>query len=109
LPEAAFVFCLFNNAYKITPAIFGVWMRLLKQLDNSVLWLPELPATARANLLKEAERRGIRGDRIVFAAHVKRQEDHLGRLQLADLFLDALIYNAHTTARDALWAGGAPL
>jgi predicted O-linked N-acetylglucosamine transferase (SPINDLY family) len=105
LPETGFVFCSFNNAYKITSTIFDIWMSLLKQVDNSVLWLSTPHNSARANLLKVAARHGIDADRIVFAGRVERQEDHLGRLKLADLFLDTPIYNAHTTACDALWAG----
>lgn len=104
LPESGFVFCCFNNNYKINPQIFDIWMRLLHQIEGSVLWLLEDNPTAMRNLQKEAEKRGINTSRLVFAGRVKVDE-HLGRQQLADLFLDTLPYNAHTTASDALWAG----
>ncbi|CAN5223748.1 tetratricopeptide repeat protein [soil metagenome] len=105
LPPSGFVFCSFNQPYKITPAIFDVWMRLLATVPDSVLWLPAFSASARANLCKEAELRGVDSGRLLFAPRVDRQEDHLARLGLADLFLDTLNYNAHSTACDALWAG----
>lgn len=105
LPQSGFIFCSFNQPYKITPAIFDVWMRLLAKVPGSVLWLPGFSESARVNLTKEAETRGIPSERIIFASHVEHQEDHLARLGLADLFLDTLNYNAHSTACDALWAG----
>ena len=105
LPEGAFVFCCFNNAYKITPRIFDVWMRLLKAIPESVLWLSKPNATAEANLGNEAELRGVSRERIVFASKVPELSDHLARHHHGDLFLDTLPYNAHTTASDALWAG----
>jgi predicted O-linked N-acetylglucosamine transferase (SPINDLY family) len=105
LPETGFVFCSFNNGYKIGPQIFDIWMRLLRKLDNSVLWLSNTTETAIRNLRREAENRGVDPSRLVFAQQVHRNEDHLARHQLADLFLDTLPYNAHTTASDALWAG----
>ena len=104
LPEHGFVFCSFNNNYKITPAVFDVWMRLLRQVEGSVLWLLEGNAAAPRNLRREAAARGIAPERLVFAPRMKH-EDHLARHRLADLFLDTLPYNAHTTASDALWAG----
>ena len=104
LPQDGFVFCSFNNNHKITPDVFDCWMRILKQVDGSVLWLLEDNATAGRNLRQEAERRGIRGERIVSAERLSHAE-HLARQRLADLFLDTLPYNAHTTASDALWAG----
>jgi predicted O-linked N-acetylglucosamine transferase (SPINDLY family) len=105
LPEHGFVFCCFNNSYKLMPRIFDVWMRLLQRVDGSVLWLRQgNPATDR-NLRREARSRGVDPDRLVFAARVKSVEEHLGRHRLADLFLDTLPYNAHTTASDALWTG----
>jgi protein O-GlcNAc transferase len=79
-------------------------MRLLKTVERSVLWLPTTNRTAMANLLREAEARGVGAGRLIFAPYVPRGEDHLARLRLADLFLDTLPYNAHTTASDALWA-----
>ena len=105
LPEHGLVFCCFNNTYKITPDLFDVWMRVLGAADGSVLWLSHANGTAPANLRREAERRGIAGERLVFAPKVPLNEDHLARVRLADLFLDTLYYNAHTTAADALWAG----
>ena len=104
LPEHAFVFCCFNNNYKITPAVFAVWMRLLNKIEGSVLWLYEDNPAAARNLRHAAAQQGIAPERLVFAARMKLDE-HLSRHQLADLFLDTLPYNAHTTASDALWAG----
>src|SRR6266436_2850115 len=105
LPETGFVFCSFNNSYKIVPQIFNIWMRLLRRLDNSVLWLSNTNETAIRNLRREAQNRGVDPSRLVFAQRVALNEDHLARHELADLFLDTLPYNAHTTASDALWAG----
>jgi protein O-GlcNAc transferase len=104
LPETGFVFCSFNNNYKIAPSVFDVWIRLLHQVPGSVLWLLEGNAAAVRNLRQTAERRGVAPDRLVFAPHMQLQ-DHLARHCLADFFLDTLPYNAHTTASDALWAG----
>jgi protein O-GlcNAc transferase len=104
LPESGFVFCCFNHNWKITPPLFDIWMRLLKQVDTSMLWLLEGNASIRANLRKEAEARGVAPERLIFATRTT-PEQHLARQQLADLFLDTLPYNAHTTASDALWAG----
>ena len=104
LPEAGFVFCSFNNNYKITPKIFDVWMRLLGRNEGSVLWLLKDNAAAAKNLRAEAQARGIAPLRIVFAGRIDHSE-HLARHRLADLLLDTLPYNAHTTASDALWLG----
>ncbi|MDD3518433.1 MAG: tetratricopeptide repeat protein [Chromatiales bacterium] len=104
LPEQGFVFCCFNNAYKITPDIFDLWCGLLREVPGSVLWLSVKP-DALANLQREAEARGIDSARLIVAPRVPSMADHLARLSLADLFLDTLPYNAHTTASDALWAG----
>lgn len=104
LPAEGFVFCCFNNNYKILPNIFDCWMRILKSVHGSVLWLLEDNAAAAANLKHEAQARGIAAERIVFARRMPLS-DHLARHRLADLFLDTLPYNAHTTASDALWAG----
>ena len=104
LPEAGFVFCNFNMSYKLTPDMFALWMRLLRQVDGSVLWLLQSNAVSPENLRTEAQRHGVAADRLVFAPFVA-METHLDRLQLADLFLDSLPCNAHTTASDALWAG----
>ena len=104
LPEVGFVFACFNNSYKITPAIFDIWMRLLGAVDGSVLWLLEDNATAVAHLKAEAEARGVSASRLIFALRINA-EDHLARQTLADLFLDTLPCTAHTTASDALFAG----
>jgi predicted O-linked N-acetylglucosamine transferase (SPINDLY family) len=104
LPQDAFVFCGFNNSYKITPQVFDVWMDLLRQVPGSVLWLRAGTLHMMTNLRKEAERRGIPGDRLIFAAWAAMAE-HIARHGAADLFLDTFTYNAHTTASDALWAG----
>jgi predicted O-linked N-acetylglucosamine transferase (SPINDLY family) len=104
LPEQGFVFCCFNNAYKITPDVFEIWCGLLDEVAGAVLWLSVGPE-AQANLRREAEARGIDPERLIFASRVPSMADHLARLSLADLFLDTLPYNAHTTAPDALWAG----
>ena len=105
LPEGAFVYCCFNNSSKLAPETFHVWMRLLKATGDSVLWLSQTNATAQANLRREAERCGVAPQRLIFAAIMPEVADHLARLRQADLFLDTLPYNAHTTACDALWAG----
>jgi predicted O-linked N-acetylglucosamine transferase (SPINDLY family) len=105
LPEDRIVFCCFNNAYKINPSVFGRWMNIVKNIDQSILWLSDMAETAKSNLRKEAQGLGVNPDRLVFARHVSSLSDHLARHRLADIFLDALPYNAHTTASDALWAG----
>jgi predicted O-linked N-acetylglucosamine transferase (SPINDLY family) len=104
LPEEGFVFCCFNNNFKITPDVFAVWMRLLAKVEDSVLWLLQDNPFAVANLQKEAKKHGIAVQRLIFAPRMKL-EHHLARHKLADLFLDTLPCNAHTTASDALWAG----
>jgi len=104
LPEKAFVFCNFNQSYKLTPAMFAVWMSILRRVAGSVLWILENNTAFPENLRREAESHGVAGSRLVFARRLP-MEEHLARLKLADLFLDALPYNAHTTASDALWAG----
>lgn len=104
LPEKAFVFCCFNNNYKIRPDIFDIWMRLLRAVDGSVLWLLGDNADAIDNLRREAERRSVAASRLVFAARTGGSA-HLARQRCADLFLDTFPYTAHTTAADALWAG----
>ena len=104
LPDRAFVFCCFNQSFKIMPHVFEIWMRLLKAVPDSVLWLLECNRWAKANLYREAEARGIDANRLIFAPRVPI-EQHLARHALADLFLDTLPYNAHTTTSDALWMG----
>jgi len=102
LPTEGFIFCCFNNGWKITAPVFDIWMRLLGQVQGSVLWLLDGPHAA--NLRTAATVRGIDAARLVFAPKVDATT-HLARHRLADLFLDTLPYNAHTTASDALWAG----
>ena len=104
LPETGFVFCCFNNNFKIMPEIFTIWMRLLKAVEGSVLWLLEDNAAASRNLRREAVARGLAPERLIFAQRANL-DAHLARHRLADLFLDTLPYNAHTSASDALWAG----
>ena len=104
LPEHGFVFCCFNNTNKIRPAFFDIWMRLLDAVPGSVLWLLNKNKLVEDNLRREATARGIDPARLVFAP-VASHPEHLARHRLADLFLDTLPYNAHTTASDALWAG----
>jgi len=104
LPDSKFVFCCFNNSYKILPQTFSCWMRILECVEGSVLWLLAENQTATANLKKEVQARGIDPARLRFADR-KQLPDHLARHSLADLFLDTLPYNAHTTGSDALWAG----
>jgi len=104
LPEGAVVFACFNNTYKITPATFAAWMRILGAVDASVLWLLQDNDAATANLRAAAQSHGIAPARLHFAPRI-RLDEHLARHACADLFLDTLPYNAHTTASDALWAG----
>jgi protein O-GlcNAc transferase len=104
LPADGFVFCCFNNNHKISPLMFEVWMRLLRDVPDSVLWLLQDNTTAARNLRREAERCGVAAERLVFAPRMPA-EQHLARHRVADLFLDTLPYNAHTTSSDALWAG----
>ncbi len=105
LPEEGFVFCCFNNSYKLGPTTFAVWMWLLAAMPASVLWLSEANVTAQANLRRAAEQRGVAAERLIFAPRLPDVAEHLARQRQADLFLDTLPYNAHTTASDALWAG----
>jgi protein O-GlcNAc transferase len=104
LPAEGFIFCCFNKAYKITPSTFSCWMRILKQVEGSILWLLEDSPTAAVNLRRQAAARGVDPERLIFAPHMPAAE-HLARHRAADLFVDTLPYNAHTTASDALWAG----
>jgi len=104
LPDNAFVYCSFNNNYKITPHIFDVWMNILKKVPNSVLWIFKSNETASKNLKKETEVRGVDPNRIIFASYLPNEE-HLKRISLADLFLDTFPYNAHVTASDAIRMG----
>lgn len=104
LPERGFVFCCFNQTYKVTPLEFDIWIGLLREIEGSVLWLLGSNAWAQANLCAEAERRGVDPRRLIFAG-LQPQADHLARIARADLFLDTFRINAHTTMSDALWAG----
>ena len=104
LPDTGFVFCNFNHVYKLTPDTFALWMRILKQVPGSVLWLLQGPSPLAENIARHAPAHGVAPERIVYAPHLP-PEKHLARLSLADLFLDQLPYNAHTTGSDALWAG----
>jgi len=104
LPDDAFVFCCFNNNYKISPNEFDIWMRLLSKVENSVLWLRQSNQFSIINMKKEAQKRNVDPSRLVFAGKVPMDE-HLARQRLADLFVDTFTFNAHTTAAEALWAG----
>jgi predicted O-linked N-acetylglucosamine transferase (SPINDLY family) len=104
LPSSGFVFCCFNNNYKITPSTFDGWMRILGRVDGSVLWVLGDNGTAERNLQSEAEKRGIASSRLVFANRLPLAE-YIARYRLADLFLDTLPYNGHSTTSDALWSG----
>lgn len=104
LPAQAQVLCCFNQTFKILPDVFAVWMELLRTHENCVLWLLDCHATAKKNLQREAEKHGVSSERMIFAPRVDMAA-HLARLSLADLMLDTLPYNAHTTASDALWMG----
>ena len=104
LPDAGFVFCCFNNNYKITPSTFDCWMRILKRVDQSVLWLLGDVELVVANIKAEAVRRGVDSQRLVFGGRLPVSE-YLARYRVADLFLDTSPYNAGTTASDALWVG----
>jgi predicted O-linked N-acetylglucosamine transferase (SPINDLY family) len=105
LPETGVVLCSFNHTYKIHPQMFAVWMRVMKRLPGSVLWLASRNEYSQGNLRAAALRHGVDPARLVFASRVPRVEDHLSRYRLADVFLDTWPYNAHTTAADALMAG----
>ena len=104
LPDDSFVFCCFNNSFKIAPAVFDRWMRILLRVPGSVLWLLHDNEWAEANLRREAHQRGVAAERLIFAPRIPLP-GHLARHRAADLFLDTLPCNAHTTASDALWAG----
>ena len=105
LPDGAFVFCNFNNSYKITHEVFTIWCRLLHAVPNSILWLAASNPQAERNLLNSAEKQGLNSERIIYAGKLPQIEEHLARMQCADLFLDTNPYNAHSTCSDALWMG----
>lgn len=104
LPEDAFVFCCFNQSFKLTQAVFDSWLTILKQVPNSVLWLLESNVWASQNLKAYATKHGVQANRLIFAPRVPIAH-HIARHVHADLVLDTLPYNAHTTASDALWMG----
>jgi len=104
LPGDAFVFCCFNNNYKISPNEFDIWMRLLTKVENSVLWLRQSNQFSHINMRNEAQTRNVDPSRLVFADKIPMDE-HLARQKFADLFVDTFAFNAHTTAVEALWAG----
>ena len=104
LPDDAFVFCCFNNNYKISPNEFDIWMRLLTKVENSVLWLRQSNQSSNINMKNEAQKRKVDPSRLVFADKISMDE-HLARQRFADLFVDTFAFNAHTTAAEALWAG----
>ena len=104
LPPTGFVFCVFHSSYKLNPAMFDIWMRLLREIDGSVLWLVADDRALEDNLRREAQARGVAPERLVFAGRLA-YADHLARQRLADLFLDALPFNGGTTTSDALWMG----
>ncbi len=104
LPDTGFVFCCFNGSYKIQPPVFEIWMRLLQNVPQSVLWLLDTDSLTRANLEREARQRGVASGRLLFAPRVPVAE-HLARQGVADVFLDTFPCNAHTTGNDALFAG----
>jgi predicted O-linked N-acetylglucosamine transferase (SPINDLY family) len=103
-PEDRFIFCCFNNSYKINPMMFDVWMKILRKVPNSILWILATEPYSENNLIKEVKKRHIDPSRVIFAQRVKYQQ-YLSRFKVADLFLDTLPFNAGTTASDALWAG----
>jgi predicted O-linked N-acetylglucosamine transferase (SPINDLY family) len=104
ISEHSFVFCSFNNSYKINPRIFGIWLKILKQVQNSTLLIMLENDSAKINLIKESKARGINSNRLIFVSKLPIEE-HLKRIQVADLFLDTFPCNAHTTASDVLYAG----
>jgi protein O-GlcNAc transferase len=104
LPDDAFVFCCFNNNYKISPNEFDIWMRLLTKVENSILWLRQPNHSSFINLKNEAQKRKVDPSRLIFANKMPMNE-HLARQRFADLFVDTFAFNAHTTAVEALWAG----
>lgn len=103
-PEPALVFSCFNSLYKIDPPILTVWINILRRVPGSVLWLLEMPLQAKPQIVREAAARGVPPGRIIFSTPIPHPQ-HLARAALADVFLDTLNYNAHTTATDALWTG----
>ncbi len=104
LPENCFLFIMHNQVYKIDPATFDVWARILKRIPDSKLWLLRFPPSAESRIREEARIRGLTSDRLIFT-DVAAKEEHVARCGLGDLFLDTPTCNAHTTGTDALWSG----
>lgn len=105
LPPTGLVFCCFNNTFKFTPGMFDVWMRVLRQVEGSVLWLAAHRPEVADNLRAAAVQRGVAAERVIFGEYTHGLEEYFARYTLADLFLDTLPFNAHATASDALWCG----
>ncbi|NJL59307.1 MAG: tetratricopeptide repeat protein [Desulfobacteraceae bacterium] len=105
LPQDRFVFCSFNQAFKIEARLFDCWMSILRQLPDSVLWLSSPPESGERNMKRQAELRGIDSSRLLFTGKIPMKDQFLARLGLSDLVLDPWVYNGHTTTLDALWAG----
>lgn len=105
LPETGFVFCSFNNSYKFNPLVFDLWAKILKSVDESVLWLSKPPGGAGERLREQMGNRGVEPARLIFAPRVDALADHHARIQLADLALDPFPYNSHSSGVDVLWAG----
>jgi protein O-GlcNAc transferase len=105
LPPSGFVFCAFTSPFKITRPVFAIWMDLLREIEGSVLWLRGVGAETAGNLRRAARESGVDPNRLLFAVNLESMSAHLSRLRLADLYLDTVPYNAHTTAAEALWAG----
>ena len=104
LPENSFIFCNFNQSFKISMEEYEIWMRLLKKINKSVLWLQGSNEITQYNLRKEAEKCGVDPQRIIFTERIEKNK-HLARHKLADLFLDTFNFNAQSTASDCLWSG----
>jgi predicted O-linked N-acetylglucosamine transferase (SPINDLY family) len=105
LPDNKFIFCAIHNPLKINPRIFGIWVKILKRVKNSVLWITANNEPSKENILSELKKNGLEANRIVFAGRVKEGGDHLKRLKLADLLLDTYPYNSHSTTYDYINAG----
>lgn len=105
LPENAFVLCSFNTSYKMNPPLFDLWCDILRRIPDAVLWLSQGNDTLKGNLRHELEKRGVRGERLVFAVRAPDRTEYLARISLADLALDPFPYNSHSTGVDALLAG----
>jgi protein O-GlcNAc transferase len=105
LSESTFIFSSFNRPHKIEPTMFGIWMKVLSKVPDSALWLQQMSETAQSNLRREAQKRGVRPERLIFAERFPFKKEHLARLRLSDVALDTRIHNGHVTTNDALWSG----